>query len=161
MSLSTYFYEPFHESFFTSSDLNRLFDAAWNQDSRSLNSPSRDVQRAEDSNAPLRPRMDVHESKQNKEMTATFELPGLKKEDVNIDVHNNRLIVSGQSTLSNELEKEGYAVRERRFGRFSRTLPLPSGIKPEDIKAKMENGVLSISFPKSSPDNEPKKIAIN
>ncbi|KAF8583920.1 HSP20-like chaperone [Ramaria rubella] len=161
MSLSTYFYEPFHEPFFTASDLNHLFNAAWNE-SRAP-SASREVQRNERPHSPLRPRMDIHESKENNEMTATFELPGLKKEDVSIDVHNNRLVVSGQSSISSAFEKEGYAVRERRFGKFSRTLPLPSGIKSEDIKAKMEDGLLTIRFPRSNPasDNGPKSITIN
>ena len=73
--------------------------------------------------------MDLHESKETDEMTATFELPGMKKEDVSIDVHQNRLIVSGQSTVTEGLDKDGYSVRERRFGRFSRAIPLPVGIK--------------------------------
>ena len=73
--------------------------------------------------------MDLHESKEADEITATFELPGMKKDDVSIDVHQNRLVVSGQSTISNEHDKEGYAVRERKFGKFSRTIPLPIGIK--------------------------------
>jgi hypothetical protein len=74
-------------------------------------------------------RMDLHESKDKNEMTATFELPGMTKEDIDVDVHNNRLVVSGQGTISNELDNDGYVVRERRFGKFSRTLPLPSGTK--------------------------------
>ncbi|KAF8510707.1 HSP20-like chaperone [Gautieria morchelliformis] len=162
MALSTYFYEPFHEPFFTLSDFDRLFDAAW--DSRS---PQRAVSRADAAGSPavsdrlLRPKMDLHESKDKDEMTATFELPGMKKEDINIDVHNNRLVVSGQSNISDELNQDGYAVRERRYGKFSRTLPLPPGIKPEDIKANMDNGVLSVRFPKSHPDQEPKKVTVS
>ena len=73
--------------------------------------------------------MDVHEDKQGNLVTATFELPGLKKEDVSIDVHNNVLSVSGESKLDSERNEEGYAVRERRYGKFSRSLPLPQGIK--------------------------------
>jgi HSP20 family protein len=73
--------------------------------------------------------MDLHENKENNSVTATFELPGLKKEDVQIDVHNGRLSVSGESRLSTEHEESGYAVRERRFGKFSRTLQLPQGVK--------------------------------
>lgn len=73
--------------------------------------------------------MDLYESKGTDEMTATFELPGMKKEDVSIDVHRNRLVVSGQSAISDSLDKDGYAVRERRFGKFFRTVPLPTGIK--------------------------------
>ena len=62
-------------------------------------------------------------------VTATFELPGLKKEDVNIDVHNNLLTVSGESKTETERNEDGYAVRERRYGKFSRSLPLPQGIQ--------------------------------
>jgi len=62
-------------------------------------------------------------------VTATFDLPGLKSEDVTIDVHHNRVTVSGESTTSNDREEDGYAVRERHYGKFSRTLQLPFGTK--------------------------------
>ena len=74
-------------------------------------------------------RIDLHEDKEKNLVTATFELPGLKKEDVNIDVHNNLLTVSGESKAETERNEDGYAVRERRYGKFSRSLPLPQGIK--------------------------------
>ena len=73
--------------------------------------------------------MDVHEDAQTNTVTATFELPGLSKENVSIDVRDNVLTVSGESTISSEHDEKGYAVRERRFGKFSRSLPLPQGIK--------------------------------
>lgn len=73
--------------------------------------------------------MDLHESKDKKEMVATFELPGIQKDDVSIDAHGQRLIVSGQNTQKEEVNKEGYVVQERRFGRFERVIPLPSGTK--------------------------------
>ena len=73
--------------------------------------------------------MDVHEDAKNNTVLATFELPGLKKEDVNIDVNNNVLTVSGESRLSSDRDENGYAVRERRYGRFSLSIPLPQGVK--------------------------------
>ena len=76
--------------------------------------------------------MDVCETKEN-ELTATIELPGMSKDDVSIDVHPNRLIISGQFTRSNQQEQNGYAVRERHFGKFTRTLPLPTGVKARVI----------------------------
>lgn len=72
--------------------------------------------------------MDVHEDNEKNLVTATFELPGLTKENVAIDVRNNALTVSGESRVSAERDEHGYAVRERRFGRFSRSIPLPQGI---------------------------------
>lgn len=73
--------------------------------------------------------MDVHEDQKNNAVTATFELPGLKKEDVQIDLHNNVLTVSGESRLSNDRDENGYAVRERRYGKFSRALQVPAGLQ--------------------------------
>ena len=73
--------------------------------------------------------MDVHEDDKTNTVLTTFELPGLKKEDVNIDVHNDVLTISGESKVSSERDENGYAVRERRYGKFSRALSLPQGIK--------------------------------
>ena len=126
--------------------------------------------------------MNLQHKKDTNDIVATFELPGLQKDDVSIDVHNNVLTVSGQSNVSSERDEDGYVVRERRQGKFTRALSLPQGLKVglcqgcyllkqegadtitlqnEDIRASMENGVLTISFPKSTPETEPKKIAIN
>ena len=111
-------------------------------------------------------------------MTATFELPGLTSDGVAIDVHQNRLTVSGQSVASDSEEEKSYVVRERRSGKFSRTLLLPFGTKvsfvvwflsrvdadaacqPEDVKAKMENGILMITFPKTSPEEQATRVAV-
>ena len=103
----------------------------------------------------------MHESKENNLITATFELPGLKKEDVTFDLQNNRLIVSGEANFSDEKEENGYVVKERRSGRFSRTVPIPQGTKPEDIKASMENGVLTVTYPKTTQEQQAKRITIS
>lgn len=73
--------------------------------------------------------MDLHENSETNTVTATFELPGLKKEDVSIDVQNGRLSVTGESKIASDRDENGYAVRERRYGRFARTLQLPQGVK--------------------------------
>jgi HSP20 family protein len=73
--------------------------------------------------------MDLHEDAETNRVIATFELPGLTREAVNIDVHQNRLTISGENKLSSEKTENGYTVRERSYGKFSRSLPLPSGVK--------------------------------
>jgi HSP20 family protein len=73
--------------------------------------------------------MDLHENKETNTVTATFELPGFKKEDISIDLHNGRLSVTAENKISEEHEESGYAVRERRYGKFMRILQLPQGIK--------------------------------
>lgn len=73
--------------------------------------------------------MDLHEDAEKNLVTATFEFPGVSKENVSIDVHNNRLSVSAELKQASEFEEHGYAVRERQYGKFSRTLQLPAGVK--------------------------------
>ncbi|KAF8961393.1 small heat shock protein [Flammula alnicola] len=151
-----FFYEPFY-------DFERLFDEAVaarqpqtgpNSQVQTRTAPGEGAVRL------FKPKMDLHEDAEKNLVTATFELPGLVKDNVNIDVHSNRLTVSAESKQSNEFEENGFAVRERRFGKFSRTLQLPGGVKPEEIKASMENGVLTVTFPKSTPELAPKKVTI-
>ena len=152
--MSVFHYEPFY-------GIDRILDEAF---SPIFVGPNRSqlVQRREGDNAvrTLKPRMDLHEDAENNLVTATFELPGLKKEDIQIDVQNGRLTVSAESKISSEHDEKGYAVRERRFGRVSRTLQLPEGVKDEEIKAAMENGVLKVTFPRSAPALAPTKISI-
>ena len=62
-------------------------------------------------------------------ITATIELPGLNKDNVQIDVQNSSLNISGETKLTSEHEESGYAVRERRYGKFFRTLQLPCGVR--------------------------------
>jgi len=74
-------------------------------------------------------RMDLHEDTEKNLVTASFEFPGISKEDIQIDVQHNKLTISAETKQSTEHNESGYAVRERRFGKFSRTLQLPQGIK--------------------------------
>jgi len=73
--------------------------------------------------------VDIREDKATNLVTATFELPGMKKEDVQIDVHNDMLTVSGETRTANKREEDGFVLRERRYGKFSRSLSLPKGIQ--------------------------------
>ncbi|THU94051.1 HSP20-like chaperone [Dendrothele bispora CBS 962.96] len=155
--MSVYYYEPFY-------NFDRFLDE-FLAGPRSNNNQQRIQQTGQNEgnavSAILKPRMDLHEDSSKNAVTATFELPGMKKEDIQIDVHDGRLTVSGETKTSEEHEKDGYAVRERRFGKFSRTLRLPQGVKDEEIKASMENGVLTVTFPKLAPETAPKKITIS
>jgi len=153
--MSIQYYEPF----FSLSDFHRLFDDTVSSRNTGGNNQRNEGQR--DILGTFQPKIDVHESQKENSVTATFELPGLKKEDVSIDVHNNRLIVSGETKSEKDVDHSGYVVRERRSGKFSRTLPLPAGTQPEQIKASMENGVLTVTFPKSSPEQAAKRVNIS
>nr|VWO99673.1 Putative secretion system protein [Ganoderma boninense] len=155
MSLFTVFNnEPFFSEF------DRLFDEAFARRTAGANTQ---VQRQSANIAPrsLIPRVDVHEDKDKNLVTAAFELPGVNKDNVSIDVHNNVLTVSGESKFESDRDENGYVVRERRFGRFSRSLPVPEGVKPEEIKAAMENGVLTVTYPRQTEAQAPKRVTIS
>lgn len=74
-------------------------------------------------------RLDLYEDTEKNLITATFELPGIKKQDIQLSVQNDLLTVSAETKTSFEHEENGYAIRERRHGKFSRSLQLPEGVK--------------------------------
>ncbi|ESK95949.1 small heat shock protein [Moniliophthora roreri MCA 2997] len=157
---SIYYYEP-------SYNFDRFFDEFFSRTPRNTSSEDSGGQVAHRPNADavvaqgFNPRMDLHGDAEKNIVTATFELPGLKKEDVQIDARDGRLAITGESKISQEHQKDGYAVRERRFGKFSRTLRLPQGVNEEEIKASLENGILTVTFPKAGKEAAPKRITIS
>ncbi|KAG2136751.1 HSP20-like chaperone, partial [Suillus cothurnatus] len=80
------------------------------------------------------------------------------QEEVNVEVRNDRLTISGNKKP--ETNEGRFAVRERPFGRFARTLQLPEGTKPEQVQAHMEKGLLEVTFPKAPPQQQTKFISI-
>jgi len=107
----------------------------------------------------LKPRMDVFEDPVRNLVTATFELPGVSQDNIAIDVFDNQLMISGE-VASFFGENYGYVLRERRTGPFVRTLALPANIPVETIEATMEDGVLTICFPRIPPDEKPHRINV-
>ncbi|CAG8763890.1 5798_t:CDS:2 [Dentiscutata erythropus] len=92
------------------------------------------------------PPLDLHETE--KEFVLNAELPGVTKEQVNVDVREDTLIISGE-TKRNEKYKEGNThVQERRYGSFTRAVSLPRNVKVSDIAARFENGILEVKLPK-------------
>ncbi|HUX98767.1 MAG TPA: Hsp20/alpha crystallin family protein [Candidatus Deferrimicrobium sp.] len=103
------------------------------------------------------PKLDIKE--EDKEYLITVEVPGFTKEEVNIEVNDDLLNISSEHKEEKEEEKEGYIHRERFHRSFSRSLRIPENIIPEDIDAKLENGLLTLKLPKREPE-PPKKIEI-
>lgn len=94
------------------------------------------------------PELNVYETPKMFEITV--ELPGMDKSDFDISLNDNVLTISGERRGYRNGEDNGrrYHRIESRFGRFSRSLPLPNTVDPDKIKASYENGVLIISIPK-------------
>jgi len=103
-------------------------------------------------------RVDIHES--DHEIIATCDIPGLEsKEDVNIDIENNMLSISGSISRSDEIKEENMHRQERFVGRFHRSISLPSPVAHEGVTATYKNGVLKVRMPKASQDDK-KKIDV-
>jgi HSP20 family protein len=88
------------------------------------------------------------------------DLPGVSENNVNVELEDHVLTISGERTSEDEERKEGYYRLERASGRFSRSLTLPEGIDPEGVEAKFDNGVLTVRIPKPQ-QRKPRRVAIN
>ena len=76
------------------------------------------------------------------------DLPGIKKEDVDIKIEDNTLLISGERKVKSEVKEEDYYKVESSFGTFSRSFSLPNEIDIENIRAESQNGVLEVIIPK-------------
>ncbi|HLH13262.1 MAG TPA: Hsp20/alpha crystallin family protein [Solirubrobacteraceae bacterium] len=88
------------------------------------------------------------------------DLPGVREEDVKIELEDNVLTISGERRSEHEERKEGYYRVERASGSFSRSLVLPEGVDPQQIRARIEHGVLEVSVPKPA-ERKPHRVAID
>ncbi|NPA59664.1 MAG: Hsp20/alpha crystallin family protein [Epsilonproteobacteria bacterium] len=76
------------------------------------------------------------------------DLPGMKKDNIEISVEENRLVISGERKLKEEVKKENYYKIESSLGKFSRSFTLPEDADIENIEAKVEDGILEVKVPK-------------
>lgn len=139
-------YDPFRELRGLNNEINRLFagipafssredliKGAWN------------------------PNVNIYEDKENLILEA--ELPGLSKDDFEINVENNVLTLKGERKFENETSGENFHCVERSYGSFTRQFTLPSTVTAEGAKADLENGVLKVSLPKRE-ETKARKIEI-
>ncbi len=75
------------------------------------------------------------------------DLPGLKKEDIHLELHDGYLTLKGERKYEHEEEKENYHRVERMYGHFQRSFRVPEGVTEKDIKAKYQDGVLELTIP--------------
>ena len=98
-----------------------------------------------------------------KEYVVKAEVPGIKKEDLNIEITENGVEISGQTAIdtSQEDKEKGYLRRERRYSSFYRNLPLPDTVLTDKAEAELKDGVLTVRLPKASPpEKKTKKVQV-
>jgi len=91
------------------------------------------------------PQVEMFERKN--EIVVRADLPGLKKDDVKVEVAENGITIEGERKHENGKKVESYYRSERSYGKFYRRLPLPDGVEPEDATATFQDGVLEVSMP--------------
>lgn len=89
----------------------------------------------------------IEVSHQNNELVVRADLPGLKKEDVSVDITDEAVTISGERRHEQESESGGYYRSERSYGSFYRAIPLPRGAMSDQAKATFKDGVLEVRVP--------------
>lgn len=128
--------EPF------ASDFNRLLNTLFDQ-----SQPQRWV-----------PPMDLVEADDHFLLRA--DLPGLSDDDVNIEIRDNSLTITGERKAEHEQRERGWYRLERQYGKFSRSLSLPEGVNADAVEARFDRGVLEVRIPKPE-EKKPRRIAIS
>jgi HSP20 family protein len=137
-------WEPFRE-------MVSLRDAVQNLLAESLAKPDGEA------GTTLVPAVDVHETPEAYEVQVS--MPGIKPEDVQVTVHGNTLTINGESKFEEKKTEGNWIVRERRHGKFSRSMTLPCSLDSDKAVAKTENGVVKLHLPKAEKER-PRQIKV-
>ena len=133
-------WDPFRDMTQVQNQFNRLVDQMWGGRQESW-----------------LPAVDVFDNKDAVVIKA--ELAGMDPDDIQIEVEDNVLTIKGERRFEETVDDDHYYRVERRYGSFQRSLALPQGVKPEDIAAGYEDGILTVTVPKAE-EEKPKRIEV-
>ena len=139
-------WEPLRELGTLQSEMNRLFNTVFDSPGGNGGTLRRWM-----------PAMDLLETGDHFVLRA--DLPGMSEEDVNIELEDSTLTISGERKSEHESSEEGYYRVERASGSFQRSLTLPKGVDPEAVTASFDRGVLEVRIPKPE-QRKPRRIEI-
>src|SRR3981081_1624906 len=142
-------WEPVRELGTIQNEMNRLFNTFFEAPAAGNGTPA------------LRrwiPAMDLVET--DEQFVLRADLPGVSEGDVNSELEDNVLTISGERKSEREERKEGYYRVERASGAFTRSLTLPEGVDPDSIQARFQKGVLEVRVPKPE-ERKPRRVEIN
>ena len=139
-------WDPIRDLLGFQTEMNSLFD--WN-DSVFPGAPPRD--------SSWTPSVDIHETEESFELSV--ELPGVRKEDVSLEVKDSILSIRGERRSEKEVAEKSVHRIERRYGEFTRAFKVPSNVDASRVKAAYKDGVLQVTLPKAE-DARPRQIEI-
>lgn len=128
-------------------EIDRLFDA-----------PLAELTRTSRLLSGWTPALDVSEDKDN--IYVRVELPGMKRQDIDLSLHNGSLSISGERKSEGKHEDAEVYRSERFFGRFQRTVTLPTPVATDKVKAQYKDGILTVTLPKTE-EAKPKHIDVH
>jgi HSP20 family protein len=117
--------------------MRREMDRIWDRFSRESSTSERD----------WNPSLDLMETEAS--LVAEVEVPGINPDDIDISVTSDMLTVTGEKKQQTDEQEKNYHVLERAYGRFSRSIPLPTAVNPDRVEARYKDGILRITMGKS------------
>jgi HSP20 family protein len=99
-------------------------------------------------------------SETESEVRVSAELPGVKEDDIDVSLNDDVLTIRGEKRFERKDEKENFHFVERSFGTFQRSIRLPFPVNPEQVQANFENGVLTVTLPKSAQQERTRRIQV-
>ena len=97
---------------------------------------------------------------EEKSYKVSLDIPGVTRDQIDIEVKDNHLVISGERKYSGDTPKDYVLRSERRYGKFSRVFSLPQNVASDKIEARFENGVLDLTLPKEE-KSQTRKIIVN
>ena len=104
------------------------------------------------------PALDVHEDKEG--FSIRVELPGMKREDIEVTLQDGALVISGERKAEQVSEETTVHRQERYYGKFTRALTLPAAVAGDKVKAQYKDGILTVTLPKAE-EAKPKAITVS
>jgi len=142
-------WNPLREMAILNNGLNRYFDGSFFPTER----PDDDMRLST-----WHPVVDIFEEKNSFVIKA--ELPGLDRKDIEVDLKDRVLTLTGERSSENEVDEGNCHRKERAYGKFYRAFTLPEGLNADDIKAEFKNGLLTINIPKPE-EKKPRQISVH
>jgi HSP20 family protein len=142
-------WDPFRDVAELQNRINRMFDESFG---RSIGPDEESDLRA------WRPAVDIYETENG--IVIDVELPGVRKEEVAVEVNNDILTLKGERSANPHIKEDNYYRRERLYGPFKRSFTLHQNIQPAQIKATFKDGILRVEIPRPV-EERPRQITVN
>jgi HSP20 family protein len=138
-------WDPFADLLDLQRQINRLFDISFSRNPVKFATEE------------ILPAIDLYET--NDSYVVEAELPGLKQNEIDVNIEEDSLVIKGEKKREKELKEDNYHRAERFYGKFERRIALPSNIDKDKVKASYKDGILKISIPKKE-EAKPKQIKV-